>query len=205
MKINNAIFAGSASSEIPPRRRLAEFAFIGRSNVGKSSLINSLCGDSSLAKTSSTPGKTRLINRFLINEQWYLVDLPGYGYARMSLGERQKLQNLIDSYILHSEDLMVLFVLMDCRHPLQEIDRLFIHRLGEESIPFAIILTKCDKMGSIALKRRIDEFNMELSQEWEILPPMFTSSAKTGKGREEILDYISGILNENPLKHATQP
>lgn len=197
MRISSATFAGSSSSaQSRPPRALPEFAFIGRSNVGKSSLINSLCGRSSLAKTSATPGKTRLINRFLINDNWYLVDLPGYGYAKISLPEREKLYAMIDGYIRHEENLQTLFVLVDSRHELQKIDLDFMHRLGEEGIPFAIVFTKGDKLGPVALQRRIEEAKTRLSEDWEELPTMISTSSKTGKGTEVLLDYIESILTE---------
>lgn len=197
MRISSATFAGSSSSaQSRPLRALPEFAFIGRSNVGKSSLINSLCGRSSLAKTSATPGKTRLINRFLINDNWYLVDLPGYGYAKISLPEREKLYAMIDGYIRHEGNLQTLFVLVDSRHELQKIDLDFMHRLGEEGIPFAIVFTKGDKLGPVALQRRIEEAKTRLSEDWEELPTMISTSSKTGKGTEVLLDYIESILTE---------
>lgn len=208
MRISSAVFSGSASdAQKRPQLRLPEFAFIGRSNVGKSSLINSLCGNSSLAKTSSTPGKTRLINRFLVNGSFYIVDLPGYGFARVGRDERGKIQSLIDDYILESEDLTCLFTLLDSRHPLLPIDRDFINRLGQEGVPFAIILTKTDKLGSTALSHRVESLQESLLQDWEILPPILCSSARSGKGRDEILDYIDSILSdENTFKrNATQP
>ena len=196
MIIKQALFAGSSQrTDQKPKNRHPEFAFIGRSNVGKSSLINRLCGQKGLAHTSSTPGKTQLVNHFLINDAWYLVDLPGYGYARMGRKGREKLQDIIGDYILNSEDLVLLFVLLDARHDLQPIDRDFITELGEEGIPFALIYTKCDKMGVNALKAQIERNAAVLHETWEELPPTFCSSAETGAGREEILDYIETILN----------
>ena len=196
MKIKTAIFSGSSTRvEQKPARRLPEFAFIGRSNVGKSSLINALTGNSKLAKTSQTPGKTQLVNHFLINDAWYLVDLPGYGYARMGKKGREKLQDIIGDYILHSEELVLLFVLIDARHDLQRIDRDFITELAEEGIPFALIYTKCDKLGVNALKAQVARNEEVLRETWEVLPPAFCSSAETGQGREEILDYVESILN----------
>ena len=176
-------------------RGLPEVVFAGRSNVGKSSLINRLCGQNGLAHTSSTPGKTQLVNHFLINDSWYLVDLPGYGYAKMGKKGREKLQEIIGDYILHSEDLVLLFVLLDARHDLQTIDRDFITELGEEGIPFALIYTKCDKLGVNALKAQVERNAATLLESWEELPPTFCSSAETGQGRQEILDYIGTILN----------
>ena len=177
-----------------PDSRLPEYAFIGRSNVGKSSLINMLCGNSKLAKTSSTPGKTKLINHFLINDSWYIVDLPGYGFAKISKKEREGLRLMINDYILNSEEMTLLFVLIDSRHDLQKIDQEFINGLGENGIPFAIIFTKGDKMGPNALKAQIEKNKQILSEQWEELPPMFASSAETGAGKEEILDYIEQYI-----------
>ncbi len=197
MIISRAIFSGS-SRDISERcgKRLPEFAFIGRSNVGKSSLINSLCRQGKLAHTSSTPGKTRLVNHFLINENWYLVDLPGYGYARISKSIRKELDKMIRGYINESPELVNLFVLMDSRHPVQPVDLRFLIELGEAQIPFAIIYTKSDKLGAEALKNRVEE-NCKLLQEyWEELPPVFISSSETGYGRDEILDYIEKLINE---------
>lgn len=196
MIIKEALFAGSSQrTDQKPKAVHPEFAFIGRSNVGKSSLINRLCGKKGLAHTSSTPGKTQLVNHFLINNAWYLVDLPGYGYAKMGHKGREKLQDIIGDYILNSEDLVLLFVLLDSRHDLQQIDRDFINELGEKSIPFALIYTKCDKLGPVALQRQVEHNAAILLENWDELPPTFCSSAETGKGREEILDYIETILN----------
>ena len=195
MTIKQAIFAGSCTNvAAKPARKLPEFAFIGRSNVGKSSLINLLCDNRKLAKMSSTPGKTQLINHFLINDRWYLVDLPGYGYARMSQEGRDRLRRMIEGYISQSEELVVLFVLVDCRHDIGKIDLDFIHRLGENGIPFAILFTKCDKLGPNALKAQIERDKELLLQDWEELPPMFTSSAQDGSGKKEILDYIEQYI-----------
>lgn len=196
MIIKEALFAGSSQrTDEKPKAVHPEFAFIGRSNVGKSSLINRLCGKKGLAHTSSTPGKTQLVNHFLINNAWYLVDLPGYGYAKMGHKGREKLQDIIGDYILNSEDLVLLFVLLDSRHDLQQIDRDFINELGERSIPFALIYTKCDKLGPVALQRQVEHNAAILLENWDELPPTFCSSAETGKGREEILNYIETILN----------
>ncbi|MBO4535828.1 MAG: YihA family ribosome biogenesis GTP-binding protein [Bacteroidales bacterium] len=197
MIIKQALFAGSSQrTDQKPKAVHPEFAFIGRSNVGKSSLINRLCGKKGLAHTSATPGKTQLVNHFLINDAWYLVDLPGYGYARMGKKGREQLQDIISDYILHSEDLVLLFVLLDARHDLQQIDRDFIDELGAEGIPFALIYTKCDKLGPVALQTRVDRNVAVLAETWEELPPTFCSSSETGAGREEILGYIETILNE---------
>ena len=195
MRISEAKFAGSSTRVCQkPRRRLPEFAFIGRSNVGKSSLINALCGNGRLAMTSSTPGKTKLVNHFLINDSWYLVDLPGYGYAKTGRKGREQIAAVIDDYILNSEDLVLLFVLIDSRHDIGALDRDFIARLGEEGIPFAIVMTKCDKQGPNVLAAQIERDMEILREHWEELPPVFTTSSLTGRGREEILDYIDNIL-----------
>ena len=195
MIIKQALFAGSSQrTDQKPILRHPEFAFIGRSNVGKSSLINRLCGVSGLAHTSSTPGKTQLVNHFLINDAWYLVDLPGYGYAKMGKKGREKLQQIISDYILHSEEMVLLFVLLDARHDLQQIDLDFITELGEQGIPFALIYTKCDKLGVNALKAQVERNTATLRESWEELPPTFCSSSETGAGRDEILDYIESIL-----------
>ena len=195
MRISEAKFAGSSTRVCQkPRRKLPEFAFIGRSNVGKSSLINALCGNGRLAMTSATPGKTKLVNHFLINDSWYLVDLPGYGYAKAGRKGREQIAAVIDDYILNSEDLVLLFVLIDSRHDIGALDRDFIARLGEEGIPFAIVMTKCDKQGPNVLAAQIERDMEILKEQWEELPPVFTSSSLTGKGREEILAHIEDIL-----------
>lgn len=195
MRINKAVFAGSCQHiKDKPKAKLPEFAFIGRSNVGKSSLINSLCNTSKLAKTSATPGKTLLINHFLINGSWYLVDLPGYGYAKISQKGREQLTNMINSYISHSEELAVLFVLLDSRLPIQKIDLEFLMAIGEAQVPFAIIFTKGDKLGKNALSAQIERNKKELLEYWEELPPVFVTSSETGMGREEVTDYIESVL-----------
>ena len=195
MIIKSAIFQGSSTRlSQRPSRRLPEFAFIGRSNVGKSSLINMLCNNSKLAMTSSTPGKTKLVNHFLINDSWYLVDLPGYGYAKMDRRGRDELRRVIDDYILGSGELACLFVLVDSRHDIGTLDVDFIRSLGEHGIPFAIIFTKTDKIGPVVLESQIAKDSQILGQDWEQLPPMFVSSSQKGSGREEILSYIEGIL-----------
>ena len=196
MTITEAKFAGSCTRASPkPSRRLPEFAFIGRSNVGKSSLINMLCGNRKLAKTSATPGKTQLINHFIINDSWYLVDLPGYGFAKISQKGREELRRMINDYIGRSEEMVALFVLIDSRHDITRIDREFLAGLGENGIPFAIIFTKSDKLGPNALKAQIERDKEILSEDWEEMPPMFASSAETGAGKEEILDYIQQYIN----------
>jgi GTP-binding protein len=196
MTITEAKFAGSCTRvSQKPSRRLPEFAFIGRSNVGKSSLINMLCGNRKLAKTSSTPGKTKLINHFIINDCWYLVDLPGYGFAKISQKGREELRKMINDYIEKSEEMVVLFVLIDSRHDITKIDREFLAGLGENGVPFAIIFTKGDKLGPNALKAQIERDKEILSEDWEEMPPMFASSAETGAGKEDILDYIQQYIN----------
>ncbi len=196
MKINKATFAGSSQKlKDKPKNKLPEFAFIGRSNVGKSSLINSLCNHKGLAKTSSTPGKTLLVNHFLINDSWYLVDLPGYGYAKISQTARVKLHNMINEYINESQEMVLLFVLLDSRHNIQKIDLEFLLSLGAAGIPFSIIFTKADKLGKEALAKQIEENKKELLNYWEELPPVFVTSSEKHTGREEVLEYIQTILN----------
>ena len=195
MKITKAVFSGSSTRvEQKPALRLPEFAFIGRSNVGKSSLINRLTGNSRLAKTSQTPGKTQLVNHFLINDKWYLVDLPGYGYARLPDKERAKLRHIIWDYINRSEEMVLLFVLLDSRHDMQEVDLRFIAELGEKGIPFAIVFTKADKQGPVATAAQIEKNRQRLLQDWEELPPVFVSSSQTGQGKDEIINYIGTVL-----------
>ncbi len=195
MKISEAIFAGSSTRvSQKPKRKLPEFAFIGRSNVGKSSLINMLAGNGKLAMTSSTPGKTKVVNHFLINDSWYLVDLPGYGYAKLPDKMRRELKEVIRDYIMNSEEMQLLFVLVDCRHDIGRIDTDFLSELGENGIPCAIIFTKADKLGPVALQRQIDKDCEILSRTWEELPPMFSTSSLSGNGREDILNYINSIL-----------
>ena len=195
MRITEAKFAGSSvRAADKPGRRLPEFAFIGRSNVGKSSLINMLCGNSRLAKTSSTPGKTKLINHFIINDSWYLVDLPGYGFAKISKKEREDLRIMINDYIQNSREMVLLFVLIDSRHDIQKIDLEFIAGLGENEIPFALIFTKGDKLGPNALAAQIERDKEILLEQWEALPPMFVSSSETQMGKKEILDFIQQYI-----------
>lgn len=190
-----ASYAGSSTRvSRKPGRKLPEFAFIGRSNVGKSSLINMLCGQSKLALTSATPGKTKVVNHFLVNDKWYLVDLPGYGYAKMSNKGREELAAVISDYVRNSQEMVMLFVLVDSRHEITATDLEFISFLGENQIPFGIIFTKGDKMGPNALKAMVEKDCEILSRTWEELPPMFTSSSRTATGREEILNYIESIL-----------
>ncbi len=176
-----------------PNTQMHEYAFIGRSNVGKSSLINMLTKRKSLAMTSSTPGKTMLINHFLINDQWYIVDLPGYGYARRGKDGREKLRTMIERYILGRSQMTNLFVLIDSRHEPQKIDLEFMEWLGENEIPFSIVFTKLDKMGPVAGKQKINLYCQELLKVWEELPPIFLTSSEDGRGREELLSYIEEL------------
>lgn len=170
-----------------------EYAFIGRSNVGKSSLINMLVGQKNLAKVSARPGKTQLINHFVIDEAWYLVDLPGYGYAKTANTVKNKFQKLISEYILKRENLYCLFVLIDIRHEPQKIDLEFLSWLGENQIPFALIFTKADKLGKVSAQKNIADYNSELKKYWEELPPFLVSSSLEGIGREEISDFIDQV------------
>lgn len=193
--ISNAKFAGSSTRiSQKPDKRLPEFAFIGRSNVGKSSLINMLCSNSKLAKTSSTPGKTKLVNHFLINDKWYLVDLPGYGYAKLPQKERDEISNVINDFILHSEELVMLFVLVDSRHDIGKIDLDFMYRLGENGIPFTIVYTKIDKQGPNVLRSQIERNCEALSEHWETLPEMISTSSETAAGKDELVSYIENVL-----------
>lgn len=179
-----------------PQDGKPEYAFIGRSNVGKSSLINMLTGRKGLALTSSTPGKTMLINHFLINDEWYLVDLPGYGYARRGKEGREKIRGIIEDYILERETMTNLFVLVDARHEPQQIDLEFMEWLGENGVPFSVVFTKTDKMGTGRLQMNLNAYTEKLLERWEELPPLFVTSAEKGKGREELLQYIEKI-NKN--------
>lgn len=176
-----------------PAGNFHEYAFIGRSNVGKSSLINMLTRREGLAKTSQTPGKTMLINHFLINNEWYIVDLPGYGYASRSKEARAQLQVIIESYILHRPQMTNLFVLIDSRHKPQKIDMEFMQWLGENGIPFSIVFTKLDKLGLNVGKANIGLYKQALLEHWEELPPIFASSSVDKRGRDEILDYIDEL------------
>ena len=173
-----------------------EYAFIGRSNVGKSSLINMLCNNKKLAKTSSTPGKTLLINHFIINNEWYIVDLPGYGFAKHSKSITQRLGKMISSYILQREQLVNVFVLIDVRHEQQKIDREFVDWLGESNVPFTIIFTKADKLGPGKARQNAQDWMNKLTDRWETLPPYFITSSEKKNGRDEVLNYIDGI-NKN--------
>ncbi len=195
MKLNSAVFSFSSSklSQIPEDGR-PEFAFIGRSNVGKSSLINMLTANSGLAKVSATPGKTQLINHFLINGEWYLVDLPGYGYARTSQSSRREFSRMITDYVTRSKKMWFLFVLVDSRHAPMAIDLDFMRMLGSEGIPFGVVFTKCDKQNGRQTNANIAVYEKKLLEEWEELPPMFRTSSVRSEGREEILDFIGGCL-----------
>lgn len=176
-----------------PKDTKPEYAFIGRSNVGKSSLINALCNRKGLAKTSSTPGKTLLINHFIINDEWYLVDLPGYGYAKRSKTMQQKLEHMIASYILQREQLANVFVLIDIRHEPQTIDLEFINWLGQSNIPFSIVFTKADKLSVTKVKPAASSWMEKLNETWEELPPYYITSSEKKTGCDELLDYINDI------------
>ena len=177
-----------------PKTDKPEFAFIGRSNVGKSSLINMLCNIKGLAKVSSAPGKTRQINHFLINDAWYLVDLPGYGYARVSKNKRQEFSKIIGDYIRQREMMYCLFVLIDVRLEPQQIDIDFIRMLGTEEIPFGIVFTKADKLSATKLNENIEAYKKKLLEEWEELPPIFITSSENKIGSEDILDFIENTI-----------
>ena len=177
-----------------PGGTFPEYAFIGRSNVGKSSLINMLTGRKGLAMTSATPGKTMLINHFLINKNWYIVDLPGYGFAKRSKTVQKKLDQMITSYILQREQLVNTFVLIDIRHDPMKIDTDFINWLGESSVPFSIIFTKADKLGPVKAKQNAGKWMAALKDQWEELPPYFITSSEKRTGKDEVLTYIEDIL-----------
>lgn len=196
MEIKQAEFvvSSSDSAKCPPPTR-PEYAFIGRSNVGKSSLINMLTGRSALAKTSGKPGKTQLINHFLINNEWFLVDLPGYGYAQISKTERAKWVKMIDGYLTTRPNLITIFVLVDSRIAPQKIDLEFMTMLGQKNLPFVIVFTKIEKVGPVALQNAVDNYRKTLLETWEDVPPIFTTSATKTLGRKEVLDYIQP-LNE---------
>ena len=197
MQIKTAKFVISNTDyRLCPEGNLPEYAFIGRSNVGKSSLINMLVGVKGLAKTSSTPGKTRLINHFLVNDSWYIVDLPGYGYAQRGKESREQLRQIIETYILGREQMTNLFVLVDSRHEPQKIDMEFMGWLGENGVPFSIVFTKLDKLGKVAGAQRVGKYKLALREVWEELPPIFLTSSEDGRGRDELLDYIEQINAE---------
>ncbi|MDR0738139.1 MAG: ribosome biogenesis GTP-binding protein YihA/YsxC [Prevotellaceae bacterium] len=200
MIIKSAIFVCSSAKVAQcPKSSVPEYAFIGRSNVGKSSLINMLTRHGGLAKTSSTPGKTQLINHFLINETWHLVDLPGYGYAKASKTSRTKFAAIVTDYIQQRDALTLLFVLIDSRLEPQAIDLAFINRLGAAGVPFALVFTKTDKLGTDALQRNIAHYKETLAETWEELPLTFVTSAESGAGRDDLLHYIDTI--NTTLKH----
>ena len=194
MVIKSAEFIISNSRvEKCPTTGLPEYAFIGRSNVGKSSLINMLTARKGLAMTSQKPGKTQLINHFIINDAWYLVDLPGYGYARLGKDSRDSLRRMIEDYVLERKELVLLFVLLDCRHDPQKIDLEFIQWLGEEGVPFALVFTKADKLSKGRLSANVEAYKAKLHEEWEELPPIFVTSSEERMGRDELLGYIEEI------------
>lgn len=195
MKITSAVFAFSSGkiSQIP-EDGLPEFAFIGRSNVGKSSLVNMLTAKGTLAKVSATPGKTRLINHFLINREWYLVDLPGYGYARASKTDRREFGKLITDYVKKAKKMCFLFVLVDSRHAPMQIDLDFMKILGREGIPFGVVFTKCDKLPERQVNANIRQYETTLLEYWEELPPLFRTSSARRSGGDDILDFIGQCL-----------
>ena len=196
MEVVKAEFVVSnATVEKCPKPDRYEYAFIGRSNVGKSSLINMLTNNKKLAKTAARPGKTQLINHFLINKEWYLVDLPGYGYASRGKKQVEKIQQIIEDYILEREQMTNLFVLIDCRLEPQKIDLEFMEWLGENGVPFSIIFTKADKLTNGKVKDNVNKYLKKLTEQWEELPPHFVSSSEKKTGRQEILDYIENYRN----------
>ena len=194
MKIKSAEFLMSNSDVTKcPKEKLIEYAFIGRSNVGKSSLINMLMQRKSLAKTSGRPGKTQLINHFLINKNWFLVDLPGYGYARVSKSSKRIFQKFITQYFSKRQQLALAFVLIDCRHKPQKVDLEFMQWMGENQVPFSIIFTKQDKMKPNALTKKIEDYKLKMLESWEEMPKYFITSSSNGTGRDEVLNYICEI------------
>lgn len=206
MIIRDARFVTSSAQlgQCPPPT-LPEYAFIGRSNVGKSSLLNRLTGHSKLAKTSSTPGKTQLINHFLINDAWYLVDLPGYGYAKVSQREREKWQQLIRAYLRRRETLACCFVLIDSRIPPQQVDLNFLRYLGEQNIPFVLVFTKADKQSGVRTEELVTTYKAQLLETWAELPPLFVTSSETGLGRDELLAFIADVNQTWAAQAADQP
>ncbi len=194
MEIKSAEFTlSSPMVSMCPKDTKPEYAFIGRSNVGKSSLINMLCRNKRLAKTSATPGKTLLINHFIINREWYLVDLPGYGFAKRSKSEVQRLDQMIRGYLLEREQLVNVFVLVDVRLEPQAIDLEFINWLGVSSIPFAIIFTKADKLSALKVRQNVEAYKTKMLETWEEMPPYFITSAEKQDGRDDVLGYIEQI------------
>lgn len=203
MLIKKAIFAKSSTVlKECPKPNLPEYAFIGRSNVGKSSLINMLCNNNKLAHTSSTPGKTKLINHFLINENWYLVDLPGYGYAKTGKSNREEFAGIIIDYITKRENLICLFVLVDSRLPIQQIDAEFIQWLGQNEVPFCIVFTKCDKLSKGQLKQNIDNYQQKLLLIFDETPNFIITSAEKKTGKEELLGFIGTHITSFKRPHA---
>ncbi|MFT5103861.1 MAG: GTP-binding protein [Candidatus Latescibacterota bacterium] len=197
MKIKSAEFVLSNSDvEKCPKNQVPEYAFIGRSNVGKSSLINMLMQRKNLAKTSGRPGKTQLINHFMVNNNWFLVDLPGYGYARVSKKAKKTFQKFITDYFDKRKQLVLALVLVDCRLEPQPIDLDFMQYLGEKQIPFSIVFTKADKLKPNALKRNLEAYEQKLLETWEDMPPYFTTSSSNSTGRDEVLNYIASINDE---------
>ncbi len=197
MEIKSAQFKCSSQfvDQCPSDGRM-EFAFIGRSNVGKSSLINMLTNQKGLAKVSATPGKTQLINHFLINDQWYMVDLPGYGYARVSKDQRKGFSTMITKYILEREQMTFLFLLVDSRHEPQKIDLEFIQFLGENSVPFGIVFTKCDKLSQNKVESGVALYRRVLKKTWDELPIMFLTSSEKKMGKEALLEFVESCLEE---------
>jgi GTP-binding protein len=196
MKIKEAAFVISNSDyKLCPSDERAEFAFIGRSNVGKSSLINMLVNNKNLAKTSGRPGKTQLINHFIINNEWFLVDLPGYGYAKASKVQREKWEKFIVEYLTKRQQLLNVFVLLDCRLEPQKIDLEFMNWCGEKQIPFSMVFTKIDKLSSTALQKNLAKYKKEMLKYWDALPPVFTTSSESAFGKEKILNYIEQIMD----------
>ena len=194
MDIKQAEFTLSAPNvTMCPKDDKPEYAFIGRSNVGKSSLINMLCNNKRLAKTSATPGKTLLINHFIVNREWYIVDLPGYGFAKRSKTEKNRLEQMINGYILQREQLANVFLLVDIRHEAQKIDLEFINWLGASNVPFTIVFTKADKLGTSKVKASVDAYRSVLAETWDEMPPMFVTSSENKTGRDELLGYIEDI------------
>ena len=194
MEIKSAEFVSSyVSYKDCPKNNTPEYAFVGRSNVGKSSLINMLLERKKLAKTSQSPGKTQLINQFIVNENWVLTDLPGYGYAKVGKSLRKDFNKLINDYALYRENLMCMFVLLDSRHAPQKNDLGFMKWLGENQIPFVMVFTKADKLSSSAVKKNLMEYKKEMLKEWERLPEIFITSSENRKGRTELLDFINNI------------
>ena len=197
MVINSATFLTSSTrnDQLPASNKI-EIALIGRSNVGKSSLINMLCGKKNLAKTSGTPGKTRLINHFLIDNSWYLVDLPGYGWARASKTDKAQWEKMVRDYLANRENLAVTIVLIDIRHSPMAIDQEFLEWLGKSQLPFAICFTKSDKLTKGKLSQALDKYKKHLLKSWEWLPPIFVTSSSSGQGKEELLDYFETVIKE---------